>query len=81
MNADGERIEGFLLISDQKWRYLINASVFICSDQVTMRIVMRLAVLAWAILFQRSSGQKVKVPYGTEWQLGLSEYMCTIRSD
>ena len=36
---------------------------------------MRLAVLAWAILFQISSGQKVKVPYGTEWQLGLSEYI------
>ena len=42
---------------------------------------MRLAVLAAVILFQISSGQKVDVPYGTEWQLGLSEYMCTICSD
>ena len=36
---------------------------------------MSLAVLAWAILLQISSGQKVKVPYSTEWQLGLSEYI------
>ena len=43
-----------------------------------MRKVIRLVVVVAVILFQISSGQKVDVPYGTEWQLGLSEYMCTI---
>ena len=43
--------------------------------------MIRLVVFAAVILFQIISGQKVDVPYGTEWQLGLSEYMCTIRSD
>ena len=36
--------------------------------------MIRLVVVVAVILFQISSGQKLDVPYGTEWQQGLSEY-------
>ena len=39
-----------------------------------MRKVIKLVVVVAVILFQTSSGQKLDVPYGTEWQQGLSEY-------
>ena len=36
--------------------------------------MIKLVVGVAVILFQTSSGQKLDVPYGTEWQQGLSEY-------